>query len=149
MGCKPSKPALEEQSYLKPLNRFSLSFYVNLSGSGMKNFHNYDVWREYLTSAMQAALDDEWIEKNGPSLNITSEIPCEDVQIVLMKSRRGYTGVLEWTSLDCELKYIAEYFASSIVQPSVDPNPMLAFNVKPKTLWSGTSQKIEHSALTE
>ena len=139
MGCVSSQTIpIQDKSYLKPLKRFNLSFALIVPNKTiMERIHDYGVWRRFLVHTMQMALHNEWEEAHGPSLDFMNEVPCDNLELTLLKNRRGYTGLISWTSIECGRKHIAEYIAESIISPPIGlSNPLRTFNIHPHDLWN-------------
>ena len=142
MGCSSSQAIqsspIQDKSYIRPLKRFNLSFSVNIPNKAvMERIHDYTAWSRFLVHAMQMALHNEWEEAHGPSLDFMNEVPCDNLEVSLLRNRRGYSGVVAWTSLDCGRKYVAEYIAESIISTPVGLNsPFRALSIHPHDLWT-------------
>ena len=150
MGCTSSVPAPpqpqtkvqeEVQSYLKPFKRFNMSFSVNLPNeTAMRRMHDYEAWTNFLKATMEDALQSEWESEYGTSLSLKHDIPCYDVEVGLVKIRRGYRGNvqyrgnIQWTSLDCKTSYVAEYIVYCIT--TVPTSLLRSMNISPEDIWT-------------
>ena len=137
MGCASSQPLpVKENSYLRPMKRFNMSFSANLNRSMLQRIQDPNIWKRFLIHIMQMSLHNEWEELNGPSLDLMQEIPCEDIVVSLLKNRNCYRGVISWTSMECNRTYVAEYITESIIDP---PNGLVnlfrIFNIHPHDMW--------------
>jgi hypothetical protein len=149
MGCTTSVPEVqnpvqeaETQSYLKPFKHFTMSFSVNLPNeAAMKRIYDYEAWTNFLKITMEDALQSEWEGENGKSLSLKHDVPCRNVEISLMKVRRGYRGTIHWTSLACKTSYVAEYIVYCI---TTLPNSMLrSMNISPEDIWTEPDDESE------
>jgi len=146
MGCAASTPkANEAQSYLKPLKRFNMTFSVPvLTKNGMKRIRDYEMWTSFLSEIMDDALRSEWESEHGLSMALKQVIPCSDIQLNLIKVRRGYKGILQWTSLSCKTKYIIEYIIHCITDiTATTTNPMRSMNLYPDDIWIDSDDESE------